>query len=437
MKWGFSFRNGFVVLSCFAALILTVPGAGAQLLQGTIDGNVMDSSQAAIAGALVTAKDQQTNFTRETMTNEVGGYSLPGLPPGTYMITVSLAGFQSYTQTDIAVVPNTIRRVDVTLTVGTVTENVTVVAAAAALQTDRAEIRSEVTGNTLINLPVPIGRNYQLLMPTLPGVSDAQNANSFAANPTRSVNFSVNGTPTNINNFSIDGTNSRGVIDSTFTYIPALETVQEVTIVTNSFDAEQGLAGGAAIALQIKSGSNDVHGSLFGFHTDQHMKAYQWAADRSQPKPKYINNQYGATIGGPIKKDKLFYFLSYEGTNYSENVTQAVQVPTLAKPRPQSCSKQTDREETGQHETGRAQAQSPRLLLNQRASKPSRHLFRSSSLSQELDIQEEVQRTNGRLCWLAVPSPCLLSFQSGQINAADDLPLEKQEQDNRRNTGEH
>src|SRR5437867_10449239 len=165
------------------------------------------------------------------------------------MITVSLAGFQSYTQTDIAVVPNTIRRVNVTLTVGQITENVTVEASAAVLQTDRAEIRSEVTGNTLINLPVPIGRNYQLLMPTLPGVSDAQNASSFAANPTRSVNFSVNGTPTNINNFSIDGTNSRGVIDSTFTYIPALETVQEVTIVTNSFDAEQGLAGGAAIAF--------------------------------------------------------------------------------------------------------------------------------------------------------------------------------------------
>src|SRR5437879_4008795 len=264
MKWGFSFRNGFLVLSCFAALILAVPGAGAQLLQGTIDGNVMDSSQAAIAGALVTAKDQQTNFTRETTTNEVGGYSLPGLPPGTYMITVGLAGFQSYTQTDIAVVPNTIRRVDVTLTVGTVTENVTVVAAAAALQTDRAEIRSEVTGNTLINLPVPIGRNYQLLVPTLPRVSDAQNGNPFAANPTPAVNFSVNGTPTNINNFSIDGTNRRGVIDATFTYIPALEAVQEVSVVTNSFDAEQSLAGGAAIALQIKGGSNAVHGSLSG-----------------------------------------------------------------------------------------------------------------------------------------------------------------------------
>src|SRR6266702_8139502 len=135
---GFSvFRHWFLVLSCLAALTLVAPGgAGAQLLQGTIDGNVMDSSQAAIAGALVTAKDQQTNFTRETMTNEEGGYSLPGLPPGTYRITVSLAGYQSYTQPDIAVLPNTIRRVNVTLTVGQITENVEVEASAAGLQNE-------------------------------------------------------------------------------------------------------------------------------------------------------------------------------------------------------------------------------------------------------------------------------------------------------------
>jgi hypothetical protein len=146
MKWEFSFRSLFLVLSCFASLILAVPGAGAQLLQGTIDGNVMDSSQAAIADATVTARDRQTNFSRETKTNSVGGYSLSGLPPGTYTITVSSVGFQSYVETDISVMPNTIRRVDVTLTVGQVTENLTVEASVAALQTDRAEIRSEVTG---------------------------------------------------------------------------------------------------------------------------------------------------------------------------------------------------------------------------------------------------------------------------------------------------
>src|SRR5262245_56437756 len=162
MKWGFSFRDGFLALSCSAALMLDPSAVRAQLLQGTIDGNVTDSSQAAIPDATVTARDQQTNFTRETKTNSVGGYSLPGLPPGTYMITVSLPGFQSYTQTGIAVTPNTIRRVDVTLTVGQLTDSVTVEASAAALQTDRAEIRSEVTGTTLINVPVPIGRNYQM-----------------------------------------------------------------------------------------------------------------------------------------------------------------------------------------------------------------------------------------------------------------------------------
>src|SRR5215472_4156549 len=159
MHWGFSFRARFLVLSCSAALALVAPtGARAQLLQGTIDGNVTDSSLAAIPGATVTARDQQTNFTRETKTSSVGGYSLSGLPPGTYTITVSSPGFQSYTETGIAVTPNTIRRVDVTLTVGQVTESVTVEATAAALQTDRAEIRSDVTGNTLTNVPVPIGR---------------------------------------------------------------------------------------------------------------------------------------------------------------------------------------------------------------------------------------------------------------------------------------
>ena len=123
---------------------------------------------------------------------------------------------------------------------------------------------------------------------------------------------------------------SGGIIDSNLTYLPALEAIAEVNVVTNAFDAEQGLAGGAAVSLTIKSGSNAIHGSGLWFHTDQHFKAYQWAADRTQPKPKYINNQMGATLGGPIKKDKMFYFMSFENTGYSESVSKEAQVPTLA-----------------------------------------------------------------------------------------------------------
>jgi Carboxypeptidase regulatory-like domain len=253
-------------LMIVGSLVIVGPmAAHAQLLQGTIDGNVADSSQAAIAGARVVARNQETNFTRETLTNSAGGYDLPGVAPGTYTIDVSAPGFQVYTQTGIAVSPNTIRRVDIVLTVGQVAESVTVAASAAMLQTDRSEIRSDVSANTLVNVPVPIGRNYQMLLITLPGVSPARNANAFASNPTRSVDFSVNGTPSNVNNTSIDGSPSRGVTDAAFTYVPALEAIQEVSVVTNSFDAEQGLAGGAAVSLQMKSGSNAVHGSLFGF----------------------------------------------------------------------------------------------------------------------------------------------------------------------------
>jgi hypothetical protein len=123
---------------------------------------------------------------------------------------------------------------------------------------------------------------------------------------------------------------SGGIIDSNLTYLPALEAIQEVNVVTNSFDAEQGLAGGAAISLQIKTGTNSIHGSAFGYHADQHLKAYQWAADRTQPKSKYLDNQFGATIGGPIRRDQLFYFASFEWTGYSEAVTQVSQVPTIA-----------------------------------------------------------------------------------------------------------
>jgi hypothetical protein len=290
------------VVPVFVAALLFPLESWAQLLQGTIDGNVVDSSQAAVVGARVVATDQETNFTRETVTNSAGGYTIPGLPPGTYTVAVTAQGFQRYSQTGIAVTPNTIRRVDIALSLGQVNESVTIEALAAALQTDRSEVRSDVTGNTLANIPVPIGRNYQMIVVTLPGVSPAQNGNSFAANPSWSVNFSANGTPTNINSTRIDGVASGGIIDTNLTYLPALEAIQEVNVVTNSFDAEQGLAGGAAISLQIKTGTNSIHGSAFGYHTDQHLKAYQWAADRTQPKPKYLDNQFGATIGGPIRR---------------------------------------------------------------------------------------------------------------------------------------
>ena len=162
----------------------------AQLVQGTIDGNVFDSSQAAIVSAQVRAVNSDTNFSRETTTNSAGGYTLPNLPPGTYSVTVTAPEFQTQTLAGIMVTSGNTTRADLTLKLGSVAETVTVGAEAAALQTDRAEIRSEISTNVIANLPVPVGRNYQMLLTTLPGVAPAQNANSFSANPGRAVQFS-------------------------------------------------------------------------------------------------------------------------------------------------------------------------------------------------------------------------------------------------------
>jgi hypothetical protein len=316
-----------------AVLALLYPDqALAQLLQGTIDGNVTDSSQAVVAGASVVAVNQQTNFTRQTQTNVAGGYLLPTLTPGTYTITVKSSGFQSYSRTGVAVTANNVTRVDVMLTVGPVNESVTVSAQAGTLQTDRSDVRTDLGSQPLNNLPVPLGRNYAMLLPVVvPGVSTPSSGNSFGANPSRAVGFSVNGGSTITNNTRIDGTNSSNynATDKPL-YTPALEAIETVNVVTNSFDAEQGMAGGAAINLQMKSGSNRIHGSLFEDHSDQHLKAYAWVADRTQPKPKYVNNQYGGTIGGPIKKDKLFYFVSLEGTALRQENSVYSQVPTAA-----------------------------------------------------------------------------------------------------------
>ena len=313
---GFSAISGLaVVCLAVACFSLLTPAANAQLLQGAIDGNVTDSTQAAIIGAKVSITNEATNATRETVTNEAGSYSFLTIDTGSYTLTVNTPGFQAYTATGLTVSINAVVRMDVELEVGAVTETVTVEASAAVLQTDRAEVRQEVTSKTLENIPIPLGRNYQMMFVTLPGFTPPTNAHSIPSNPSRAVRFSVNGTTRSNNNTRVDGASQTNIwLPHMVSYLPALESIESVNIVTNSFDAEQGLAGGAAINVQIKSGSNNVHGSLFEYNSNNNIKAYPYNSDRTQPKPKYIYNQFGATIGGPIKKDKLFYFVSYEGT---------------------------------------------------------------------------------------------------------------------------
>src|SRR5262249_8192782 len=154
------------------------------------------------------------------------------------------------------------------------TESVLVAAHAAVLQTDRSEVRAEVTSKTLENLPVPLGRNYQQLFRALPGFAPPSNAHSIPSNPSRALVLNVNGTSRSSNNTRLDGATSANIqLPWVSAYVPGLESIETVNVVSNSFDAEQGLAGGAAINVQTKSGTNDLHGSAFEYYTGQRIKA--------------------------------------------------------------------------------------------------------------------------------------------------------------------
>lgn len=317
----------------FLLTLFLVPSSIAQVLYGSIVGNVTDKSGAVVAGATVKITNKNTNQVREIQSNEDGGYIFTAVQTGTWEISVSKQGFKTVTNSNVIVTLNNITRSDLNLEVGQVVDTVNVTADAGLLQTDRSEVRAELNSTTLQNIPIPPGRNYQQLLRTLPGITPPNNAHSIPTNPSRALQYNVNGTNSSSNNTRIDGASQYNIfLPHVTAYVPALESIETVNVVTNNFDAEQGLAGGAAVNVQIKSGTNNIHGSAFEYHDNHLTKARPWALTPingvQQDKPKRVYNQYGGTIGGPIKKDKLFYFASFEGTNDRQLGNRLITLPT-------------------------------------------------------------------------------------------------------------
>jgi hypothetical protein len=328
-----SARSLSYLAGIFMVVTLLTLSNKAQVLYGSIVGNVTDKSDAAIAGATVKITNKATNQSREMLTNVEGGFNFSTVQTGIYEISVSKTGFKSFTRGNVEVILNGITRSNLSLEVGQVSETVSVTADAALLQTDRAEVRAELTSQTLLNVPIPPGRNYQQLLRALPGITPPNNAHSIPTNPSRALQYNVNGTNSSSNNTRIDGASQYNIfLPHVTAYVPALESIETVNVVTNNFDAEQGLAGGAAVNVQIKSGTNNIHGSAFEYHDNHLTKARPWNLTPingvAQDKPKRVYNQYGGTFGGPIVKDKLFYFASFEGTNDRQLGNRLLTLPT-------------------------------------------------------------------------------------------------------------
>lgn len=300
-----------------ATLVLAVAAspALAQVLYGSLVGSVTDSSEAAVPNATVTITNKETGVSRSTLTSETGTYSIPTVPAGTYVVEVKRDGFKTTRQDGVEISVNAVGRADFKLAVGQVNESITVEASAAALQTDRAEVKSEINAKTLTELPVPGQRNYQALFITLPGISPPGTPHSIPSNPSRSMEFSVNGANTASNNTRVDGASAMNIwLPHVASYVPALESIENVNVVTNSYDAEQGLAGGAAVNVIIRSGTNELRGAAFHYHQGSWSQARNFFLPANQDVPKLVYNQFGGRLGGAIVKNKLFFFGSYEGT---------------------------------------------------------------------------------------------------------------------------
>jgi hypothetical protein len=288
----------------------------AQVLYGSVVGTVTDQTGAVVPGATITITSTQTGQTREGISDAAGNYSIPNVLEGTYDLSVKMTGFRNYLEKGINVSINTVRRTDVKLQVGEVSETVTVEASAAVLQTSKADVAVNIEAKAVETLPLGNYRNYQSLINLVPGATPGNLQNAVTDTPGRSLTTNVNGQDRGANNTRLDGAADILVtMPHHAVYVPPVESIETVNVSTNNFDAEQGITGGAAVTVATKSGTNEFHGSLFAMHDNSALRAYRWQENRNkQDKPNSIRNMDGASIGGPIVKNKLFFFGNWEGT---------------------------------------------------------------------------------------------------------------------------
>jgi len=311
----------------FVLFLLLAHPLPAQVLYGSLAGTVQDSTGAMVAGATVTITNTGTGQVLTLKTDAEGHYLRADFQQGQYSLSVSYEGFKPYTKTGIQLSAGMALREDVTLEIGNAGESVIVSAQEIQLQTDKADIHTELSSADLTDLPVGHYRNFQSLVNLVPGAVPGGLVNSLQTSPERSIATNVNGVNSNNNATRIDGLPSVYLwLTDHAAYIPPVETVQTVNISTNNFDAESGMAGGVVTNIISKSGTNTIHGSAFAMNSNSDAAAKNFF---NRGKQAYTNiNIDGVTLGGPIRKDKIFGFLSWEGTRERQGTTVVMTVPT-------------------------------------------------------------------------------------------------------------
>jgi hypothetical protein len=301
----------------FSSLLLLSTAALAQRDLGTVTGAVTDAQGAAVPNAKVTITEQATGVANPAQTNDSGVYSMPTLRPGTYTVTVEAAGFQKAQQKDIIVNPGAPTAVNITLQVGNVNQTVEVTAAAPLLQTSSPTMGTNLNATQISELPLGGQRTFTFLARMTPGVLPAEEGARGAAGG----DFSAGGVrSTGENNFLLNGIdNNVNVIDfinqTSFVIGPSVEAIGAMQIITTGASAEYGRAAGGVMDINLKSGTNQVHGVLFEILQNTVLNANRWENNLAgNPRNPFKQNQFGADVGFPIIKNKLFMFGDYQGT---------------------------------------------------------------------------------------------------------------------------
>ena len=320
-------RRALALAAPVALLVSASPGASwAQAVTGTLLGTVTDAQGAGIPGASVTVTETGTNIGRTAPTNASGNYIFSNLKDGTYRVSVEMSGFRKVVREGVGVAVNETVRVDLTLQVGQLTEEATVVAEAPPLQTDRADTGRLIESKQITEMPLSFNRNFQGLLVTVPGATRPFRPHSQFFNSQDSLSTNVNGQTRLANNVMLDGIDDNHKSGLLTVLIPSADAIETVSVSTSNYDAEFGRAGGAVTNVTLKSGTNQLKGVAFFFGNGDSTLAKNYFSGTKAPTSY---KQFGAALGGPIIRNRLFFFADYQGTRDNLGQVNLHNIPPL------------------------------------------------------------------------------------------------------------
>ena len=328
-------RHLCAAVAVFAIVLFALALASASIT-GSISGVVTDPSGAVVAGATVVATNTETGIKTTLTTDAKGFYSFTALPIGTYNVEIRQSGFKAYRQEGLVIDVNSALRADVSLQLGQISEVMSVTTETAQVETENTQMGEVISATRMTSVPLN-GRSYTDLLSLQPGVVPSAYGNQAPDTSDRAPsgglnpgNQSINGQRESSNGFMVNGSNVEEGKNNGAAVVPNLDSIAEFRIITNNFDAEYGNYSGGQINVATKSGTNGLHGTAFDFLRNTALDAKNYFALATDPTPVFRQNQFGGTLGGPIKRDKVFFFVDYQGTRRTQAATVQESLPTQA-----------------------------------------------------------------------------------------------------------